>query len=95
MFIGIDALILGCTHYPLIKKEVEEFFHNNKIEILATNEIIGRYVKNTIEEKSLNRIGNGGKHKFYVSDYTDNFAKATKLFYGESVDLVKLQITKE
>ena len=51
MFIGIDALILGCTHYPLIKKEVEEFFHNNKIEILATNEIIGQHVKKIIEEK--------------------------------------------
>ena len=95
MFIGIDALILGCTHYPLIKKEVEEFFHNNKIEILATNEIVGQHVKKIIEEKNLNRKGSGGKHKFYVSDYTENFAKATKLFYGESVDLVKLQITKE
>jgi glutamate racemase len=31
-FKGIEALILGCTHYPLIKKEVEKFYQQ-KIEI--------------------------------------------------------------
>lgn len=95
IFENIDTLILGCTHYPLIKKEVEEFFNNKNIEVMATNEIVGRYVKKIIVENNLNRKGPGGKHKFYVSDYTENFAKATKLFYGAAVDLVKLQIIKE
>lgn len=91
----IDSLVLGCTHYPLVKKEVEAYYlkHNRKVEVMATNEIVGRYVKNLMESKDLLRKKKGGKHLFYVSDYTASFANTTKLFYGEAVNLVHLKIT--
>lgn len=92
---GIDALVLGCTHYPLIKNEVEAFYKGKNVEVMATNEIVGQFVKKIIHEKNLEKINKGGKHKFYVSDYTENFAQTTALFYGETVELIKLKITKE
>jgi glutamate racemase len=86
----IDALVLGCTHYPLIKKEIENYYHkhNKHVEVLATNEIVGLYVKQfMIENGLLNFDNHEPKHSFFVSDYTDTFAKTTNLFFGKKIEL--------
>ena len=41
---GIDALVLGCTHYPLIKKEVE-LYYKKKAEVIDSSELIAQVVK--------------------------------------------------
>lgn len=83
----IEALILACTHYPLIKKEIAQFFidHHRKVEILATNEIVAQYVKKVLEASDLISQNTKVHHQFFVSDYTDSFEETTKLFYKEEV----------
>lgn len=85
----IDALVLACTHYPLIKKEIQQYYQNTgrKVEILATNEIVADYVKKVLEANKLVASQSHGEHHFFVSDYTDTFAETTRLFYKEEVDL--------
>lgn len=84
---NIEALILACTHYPLIKKEIAQFFidHHRKVEILATNEIVAQYVKKVLEASDLISQNTKVQHQFFVSDYTDSFEETTKLFYKEEV----------
>jgi glutamate racemase len=87
---GIETLILGCTHYPLIKKEIENFYkkNNQQVDVLATNEIVGAYIKRFMIEEGIVRYDEAkAEHHFYVSDYTDTFAKTTRLFYGETIQL--------
>jgi glutamate racemase len=82
----VDALILACTHYPIIKEKIIRFY-NNKIEIIDPSDIVARTVKKRLaEEGLLNSGGKGSKH-FYVSDYTESFATGTKLFFNEEVSL--------
>ncbi|QQR98860.1 MAG: glutamate racemase [Sphingobacteriales bacterium] len=91
----IDTLILGCTHYPLIKKEIEHYYnkHNKNVEVLATNEIVGKYVKQfMIENGLLNVADTAAKHSFYVSDYSDTFAKTTNLFFGKKIELKAIKL---
>lgn len=85
----IDSLVLACTHYPLIKKEISQFYQNagKKVEILATNEIVAEYVKKVLESNKLVANGHKDDHHFFVSDYTDTFAETTRLFYKKEVDL--------
>jgi glutamate racemase len=92
----IDTLILACTHYPLIKKEIEEFYarQGKKVEVLATNEIVASHVKRFMIEHGLVNYEKKGKNSFYVSDYTESFEKTTQLFYKESVDLIHLPLFK-
>ena len=91
----IEALILGCTHYPLIKKEIEKYYHGRsaKVDVLATNEIVGDYVKKTLTAEGLlnARTGKGG-HQFFVSDFTASFEQTTRLFYGAEVKLQHLNL---
>lgn len=92
----IDTLILACTHYPLIKKEIEEFYlaKNKKVEVLATNEIVATNIKKFMIEHGLINYEKKGKNTFYVSDYTESFEKTTQLFYKESIDLIHLPLFK-
>lgn len=92
----IDCLILACTHYPLIKKEIENFYadRNRKVDVLATNEIVARHIKRFMIENGLVNFEKKGKNAFYVSDYTESFEKTTQLFYQESIDLIHLPLFK-
>ncbi|HZH68498.1 MAG TPA: glutamate racemase [Chitinophagales bacterium] len=86
---NIQALVLACTHYPLIKKEIALFYEkiNHPVEILATNEIVARYVKTILEEDNLVSQNPKHHHQFFVSDYTKSFEETTRLFYKEEVTL--------
>lgn len=85
----IEALVLACTHYPLIKKEITQFYQNNNrpVEILATNEIVAKHVKNILEQDNLICGELKHRHQFFVSEYTKSFEETTHLFYKDGVTL--------
>ncbi|MGB4775001.1 MAG: glutamate racemase [Daejeonella sp.] len=83
---NIDSLILACTHYPLIKDEINAFY-KGKIDIINTAEIVAQYVKKRLTELDLLNQDEPRKHQFYVSDYTESFESSTRLFFGEKIHL--------
>ncbi|MEJ7691917.1 glutamate racemase [Daejeonella sp.] len=82
----IDSLILACTHYPLIKSEISSFY-KDKVKIVNTAEIVAQHVKDRLAELKLLNDQPAKKHQFFVSDYTPSFAKSTRLFFGEKINL--------
>jgi glutamate racemase len=88
---GIDSLILACTHYPLIKDEVNAYY-KGKVDIVNTAEIVAEYVKKKLEVLDLLNDQQPGRHQFYVSDYTTSFEKSTRLFFGEKIHLKQKNI---
>ena len=86
---GIDQLILGCTHYPLIKSEIREFY-GNKVNILDSSLIIAQRLKAYLEAVNLlNDKHASGPDEFYVSDLTESFIKSARMFFGEPVQLTQ------
>lgn len=84
----IQALILACTHYPLIKKEIDTFYQG-KMTILDSSEIIAIALKKYLEkEEMLNEQLAANRH-FLVSDYTDSFEASARMFFHEAVHLEK------
>lgn len=82
----VDALILGCTHYPLIKKEIEEFY-KGKTKILDSSLVAAESLHDFLaSEGLLNNVANPKSH-FFVSDYTESFEVSTRLFFGENLHL--------
>lgn len=83
---NIDALVLACTHYPIIKNKILQHYHK-KIEVIDPSDIVAAAVKAQLNKyQLLNNNGTSAKH-FYVSDYTETFAKNAKLFFGDSITL--------
>lgn len=91
----IDALVLACTHYPLISKEISTYF-NHKVILLNSADIVATKLQNILQKEQL--IYQGQKevsNEFLVSDLTDNFIKSTQLFYGEQLKLIELKINNQ
>jgi glutamate racemase len=89
----IDALILGCTHYPLIKKEIEGIYQG-KVPLIDAADEVAEYVYRTLKKNNLLASGKKPAHRFYVSDYTENFEKNTNFFFSEKVRLEEAKIWK-
>lgn len=88
----IDGLILGCTHYPLIKKQIEAYY-NGSIPIIDTSIIVAEYIQHLLKsEGMLAMTDEVGSRQFFVSDYTESFEKATQIFYGEAIKLTQYSI---
>lgn len=85
---GIDALILGCTHYPLIKPQIDELY-GEKVAVIDSSEMIAEATRAYLKGKGLLNQGAKGKDRFLVSDYTASFESTTKLFFGREVNLEK------
>lgn len=84
-FAEMQALILGCTHYPLIEKEVSEVV-GPEVEIINSARVVAQSIAQTLDAHKLRRSG-VPEDTFYVSDYTDSFKAATRIFFGERISL--------
>ncbi len=93
----IDALILGCTHYPIIKDEIAAYYKevDRNVTILDSAEQVARSLKAFLEYNHLESKNAPSNDVFLVSDYTEAFEKATRIFFDESVHLESSPIWKE
>ncbi|MBK8954245.1 MAG: glutamate racemase [Saprospiraceae bacterium] len=82
----IDALLLACTHYPLIKNEIENYYQK-KIAVMDSTEVTAKQLQEKLRVKNLLSSKKTLQDHFYVSDYSENFANATRLFYPENINL--------
>lgn len=82
----LDALILGCTHYPLIKKEIEDYYQG-RTKVLDSSLVAAQALHSALAEKGLLNNAPKPESHFFVSDYTESFEASTRLFFGENVRL--------
>ncbi|MCS6991951.1 MAG: glutamate racemase [Chitinophagales bacterium] len=90
-FMDIDALILACTHYPLIRAEVEQFFQHSVKVFDSTGPVAQQLAQQLAMRRQLAPPGDAN-HRFYVTDYTESFEKTTQLFFGRAVHLEPLPL---
>jgi glutamate racemase len=89
----IDTLVLGCTHYPLLKKALEKNINNN-IVLIDSAKATAREVKNTLRKTHLlANVKNNRKLKIYVSDNPEKFRTiGSKFFFGEIPNVKKIKM---
>jgi glutamate racemase len=82
---GIDTLILGCTHYPLLKSTIADFLGSG-VSLVDSAEETAKVVRTTLmNEGTMRRKGAGGA-SFFVTDEPDRFVKVGARFLGQQVE---------
>jgi len=78
---GIDTLILGCTHYPLLKSALSMYL-GDKIEIVSCGEAVTQVVKNLLRDSALLKQAPGEdlEDHFYVTDTSEQFERLAAPF---------------
>ena len=82
---GIDTLILGCTHYPLLKKVIRKFMGSN-VRLVDSAEETAKEVESALKQGVLTRKNSKAIHSFFVTDAPDRFIKVGRRFLGEKVE---------
>jgi glutamate racemase len=85
-FQNIQALVLGCTHYPLIKTAISTHFQH-KIPIIDSSQVVANTLQAWLTEANLLSTTTAPMRKFYVSDYTPFFADTAKRFFQNEIML--------
>jgi glutamate racemase len=80
---GIDALVLGCTHYPLLKAAIAQELPG--IVLVDSAEAIAQDVRSSLGPVP----GNGGIHRFFVTDLPERFTPIAGRFLGRPVELAE------
>ena len=81
---NIDALVLACTHYPLVKDKIRAFY-KNKVDIIDASMTVAAAAHALLERHNLLHVGSKILQHFYISDYTTSFADSARHFFGSDV----------
>ena len=78
----IDTLVLGCTHYPLIRGDIERIYPN--LRIIDPSEVMAYEVEKTLQEHNLFAETLTGENIFYASDLSENFVNMIHRIFENS-----------
>ena len=80
----VDTVILGCTHYPLLKPAIKKVL-GSRIKLIDSAKQVAIEVKKILSyQKTLNKPRRG-KQKFYVSDNPEGFSVLARTFLGKNI----------
>ena len=83
---NIDVLVLGCTHYPFIRKNIERLYPG--IDIVDPSQVLVSEVKKTLEEKNMLANGSYCENILYASDVSEIFtAMVERIFESKKVEI--------
>ncbi|MFZ2603543.1 MAG: glutamate racemase [Candidatus Omnitrophota bacterium] len=86
----VDTVILGCTHYPLLKPLIKEVM-GKQVTLIDSAKQVAMEVKEILSAENLLNKNRKAKNKFYVSDNPEWFSSIAKRFLGQDIkDAVKV-----
>lgn len=92
---NVDTLILGCTHYPILREVIAEVM-GDSVSLIDSGMETAYYAKKVLKRENLLAPETQvGKNEFYVSDTPDNFEKVAEIFLGQNIDHYVKQINIE
>lgn len=78
----VDTLILGCTHYPIIKSAVEKYL-GDTINIVDPAEEVSKLIFKRLKNKKIKK--GASKDRFYLTDVNERFVNTAKVFLGRDI----------
>lgn len=83
---GVDTLILGCTHYPIIKDIIGDIMGEG-VKLISSGEEAAKYTLNCLTANGLlSDSEEKGVNRFYVSDSIELFKENARAFLGHDVE---------
>lgn len=84
----IDTLVLGCTHYPLLKDVIGKVLHNS-VTLIDSGEATAKAVATMLEAEGLQNTSKLKPNlQFYVSDIPHKFTEVGERFLGQKLGKV-------
>jgi glutamate racemase len=86
---AIDTIVLGCTHYPLLKNVIAEVM-GEEVRLIDSAVETLHEIKRILEARSLNNTQqNPPIREFFVTDSTERFLKVGEHFLGQKIEHIE------
>lgn len=80
----VETLVLGCTHYPIIEKTIEDILPG--VTLINPGVVLERNLKDFLIKNNLvNNQKTQGRIKYYVTDLNKRFIKVAEMFLGNKL----------
>ena len=86
---NIDTLVLGCTHYPLLKRAIGDVMGGRVLLVDSAKEVAKEAMQIMDANGMLNKRRGNRIHKFFVSDEPAHFIKIGRQFLNKRINCVK------
>ena len=89
----IDAIILGCTHYPLLKNKIKAYLPNN-VEIISQGEIVASSLADYLlrHPEMDARCTKNGEIRFLTTENPDKFSASASIFLSENIHATRVEV---
>lgn len=86
----IDTLVLGCTHYPLLKHLIQPRI-GARVTLIDSSEAVARSLKKYLQDRpDLVTVKDATpEHRYYVSDITANAGQAANAIFQRTIELIQ------
>jgi glutamate racemase len=90
---GIDVLLLACTHYPLLVREIRKVVPS-EVQTLIQGKIVAESLANYLERhpEIETMLSRSGSERFLTTDQTEGFDHLAELFLGHAVKSERVEI---
>lgn len=83
---GIDTLVMGCTHYPLLEKTIADEMGNG-VTLIGSGKAVAETVKRQLDRSGLTNMTSGqAVHRYFTSDSPDHFTRLGSAFLQQQID---------
>lgn len=81
---GVDTLVLGCTHYPLLANVIQKVM-GESVKLVNTGVATAQTVRNVLESMDIRAQGCDSAKEFYTSDEPEMFEAVASPFLGSGL----------
>jgi glutamate racemase len=86
----VDTLVLGCTHYPLLKPLIGELI-GRQVRLIDSAEETALDTRRMLAEHSLDAGAGAGSYRFIASDDQQQFLTLGQRFFGDTIERVEIR----
>jgi len=88
---GIKTLVLGCTHYPVLKEAIGRILGEG-ITLIDSAEVMAVRVQSILKKLGwlCGPADGNGDDEFYVTDFPERFKKVGEIFLKRKIDKVEM-----
>lgn len=90
---AIDALVLGCTHYPLLKEEIRAYVEKD-LPVISQDEILPQKLYDYLTQKKevATELSKNGTVELYVTKQSDHFEQIATEWFEKDINLTVVEI---
>ena len=83
----IDTLVLGCTHYPLLKEKIDNWLTGTGVRTIAQGELVAESLKDYLQRHPEYReqLSEGGTCTYLTTENADRFAQSASIFLSSPI----------